>query len=804
MGRDTSQSVGPAGPGVFRLQSSLMALPGRRPGFQGMARWMPPAGQTLRRFCGRGACGISRVAEAGRLRLAEAVLHGGCLSGEFPAGKTGNRESGVCLVASPDWAAYIGIMQNEPSSLRPIRLLTPELCNQIAAGEVVERPASVVKELVENSLDAGATQVDIILENGGQTWIRVRDNGAGIPEAEMELAITRHATSKIATQADLWRITSFGFRGEALPSIASVSSLRLESAVQGPDGPVSAFLQVEQGRIVGRGPGALYRGTIVDVRDLFACVPARLKFLKTPATEFRRSQDWLSRIALARTDVGFVLSSGGQERQREVLRFSAGQSLERRLGQLWPAEIVERLRPFDLCVRGVRAFGLASPPELTQSRGDRMLLYVNGRAVNDRLLLRAAREAYKGRLVAREFPQLVLFVELPPDEVDVNVHPAKSEVRFQDEQAVFVAVLKAVATATEGTAGYGLADGAGSSETSAVTPAGVPCGGPAPVAADSRERVAAPRPLGFWGEADRERVVTTDFFAQSGNAEEPVASLPAGRSRAADRTEPAGQGAMQEEAFSASPFFVPPMSVREPGPSYGLTEPAAGGRGETCTLADPEETPARSEEPDNGQSVAVSQEAGGIVRVGGYTYLGQLGGTYLMLTRADQLLLVDQHAAHERVLVNRLRRGGLAGQGQALILPLEFPLGSTERERIEPCRDTLRAAGFECEFQADRLIVRAIPPFMDRAGAAAFMQETLLGLRDARTSDVLDGPDGLWARMACKAAIKAHDELALDEAAVLLAQWLGETYQRDFCPHGRPVALSWSVHDLDRLFKRKV
>ena len=706
-------------------------------------------------------------------------------------------------VASPGAAGYIQAMQNESFSCRPIQLLSPELCNQIAAGEVVERPASVVKELVENSLDAGATQVDIILENGGQTWIRVRDNGSGIPENEMELAVTRHATSKIATQADLWRITSFGFRGEALPSIASVSSLRLESAVRGQDGPVSAFLQVEQGRIVGRGPGALHRGTIVDVRDLFACVPARLKFLKTPATEFRRSQDWLTRIALARTDVGFVLASGGPDRQREVLRFPAGQTLERRLGQLWPAEIVDRLRHFDLTVRGVRAFGLASPPELTQSRGDRILLYVNGRAVNDRLLLKAAREAYKGRLIAREFPQLVLFVELPPDAVDVNVHPAKSEVRFQDEQAVFVAVLKAVGTALE-------ASGEGKGTDPRMEPPELFAAGTAanlseitPAEPDTGGRVArraTPRPLGFWGEADRSRIVSADFFAQTATPD-PVVSLPEDGRRSAEPQDPTADQHVLDNMSCSSASATPPLCLRESEFFYGVPSPAenhAGTLPKSGGLSESSEPAA-----DGGQAVDVTRQTGGSLRVGPYLYMGQIGGTYLILAREDRLLVVDQHAAHERVLVNRLRRGGLAGKGQALMLPLEFPLGSNERERIEPCRDTLRAAGFECEFQATRLLVRAIPPFMDRAGAAAFMQETLLGLRDARTSDVLDGPDGLWARMACKAAIKAHDELAPDEAAALLAQWLGETYQRDFCPHGRPVALAWSVGELDKLFKRK-
>lgn len=719
---------------------------------------------------------------------------------------------------------------------RHIRLLPPELRNQIAAGEVVERPASVVKELVENSLDAGATRVDVFLENGGQSCIRVQDDGAGIAPGELELAVTRHATSKIASMDDLEHIASYGFRGEALPSIASVARFSMESAVTGADGGTEASrIVVEFGRLLAVEPSALHRGTIVEVRDLFTNIPARLKFLKTPATELKRAQDWLVRLALARCDVGFTLRAG----EREALRFLPGQSLRDRLAQLWPRLVVEALRPFDAERHGIRARGLAALPSVSQQRGDRILLYVNGRSVSDKRLLAAVREAYKGRITSRDYPQVVLFVDMPPDMVDVNVHPAKSEVRFRDESSVFSAVLHAV-------------QGALVSDVESVLDAAREADDARPVAAQSRLwDDLPPRPQGFWGSADAAPLMrhaedetredegqwqvrrpdaddgtVPGSVTETGDVADAPSVPPSSGSAAAfasGRTSAVGlREAVAPSAFSAASFAEDAEgtgrlsadrqeffeSARQTArtampPEHVATMAGQDDAGHAAEQAPAPETDGPEVLPGAGDAAcgpdtAVTDESAAgrhELVVGGLTYLGQVAETYLVLRDASgALMLLDQHAAHERVLYERLRKGAFAGTAQCLALPLELALQPVEEERFLEVRDNLERMGFDVSCSGGRLLARGIPPSLSRSEAGEFLREVLAGRKD----DIR----AMFISLSCKGAIKAGQRLADDEATALLRQWL-HTPEREYCPHGRPSILRWDAVALEKLFKRR-
>lgn len=627
----------------------------------------------------------------------------------------------------------------------PIRLLPTELSNQIAAGEVVERPASVVKELVENSLDAGASQVDVRLDNGGQTLIAVQDNGSGIPARELELAVTRHATSKITQAGDLENITTYGFRGEALPSIASVSRFRIVSACadNGDTTGVARVLEVEHGRGVRSSVASLPIGTLVEVRDLFANLPGRLKFLKNPSTELKRAQNWLARLALAKTEVGFSLRAG----DRQVARFDKGRDLSWRLRQIWPPEIVDELAPFASELHGVRVHGLAAPPQLRQPRADRVYFYVNGRAVGDKKMLAAVREAYKGRLISREYPQIVLFVEINPAEVDVNVHPAKTEVRFRNEAAIFSAVFGALG---------------GIFQDKPVM--------------SSPEPVTTPiayRP-GFWGEVDKPRLVSpvTRKFANSSEPWREIQPNPT-----------------QTPTFDPLPFPEgSPQAMREEAAGYLAGSLPSPQPVFSSPTTDFREEPSASE---------VARQCFPLVSetFGELEYLGQVAQTYLILRDATgALLLLDQHAAHERIIYHRIERGNMSGDSQPLLIPLDMELAPACAGRLGNIEPTLRQFGFDFILAESVLRVTSVPGLLGRGSSREFLLEAL--------SERRDDPNAIFAMMACKSAIKAGQKLSRDEAIGLISQWL-ETPQAQFCPHGRPCVLRWDSAALEKMFKRR-
>jgi DNA mismatch repair protein MutL len=640
---------------------------------------------------------------------------------------------------------------------RRIKLLSAELRDQIAAGEVVERPASVLKELLENSLDAGATEIIIKTEDGGQSYLSVRDNGCGIEPEDLALAVSSHATSKISSFNDLLSVTSYGFRGEALPSIASVAKVRISSLAQNgearagresPDVADAAFIEVNYGRVEAQGQAVLPYGTLVEVRDIFSNVPARLKFLKTNATELKRCQDVVTRAALAREEVAFVFYSG----TRELYRFMQGEDLRSRLTRLWPPQITSALGDVDLIRPGLKIRGLVGHPGAAQPKGDRMLFYVNGRAINNRLLQQAVRQAYRGRLLAREYPQVVLFVEIDPQEVDVNVHPAKSEVRFRDERSVFGVVLRAVeqsVAALTGSSEFAVESGAAGNYQNFTDFSGRPeqaeleTGIDESGSKDSGFKEPQDKRLGFWGDLDKKFVA----------------------------------GAEVNESFA--PYSAAPDTDVQAGVFTERRHPEhLQPTADTLKIFSDE----------------LPKEPSGELP-GGFVYLGQLAQMYLMVIKGDKLLLLDQHAAHERVLMRRFTGEATAGQTQMLALPLELQLHPAEASMLQQLWGDLLKLGFSMRSAGGTTLnVNGIPPLLSRTEAREFLLEALAAQGNALQE--------LLIMMSCKGAIKAGQKLSNDEALMLLQEWLAVP-EREYCPHGRPAVLVFGVEELEKMFKRR-
>lgn len=639
---------------------------------------------------------------------------------------------------------------------RPIRALPDALVSQIAAGEVVERPASVVRELVDNALDAGAHQITVRLEAGGVRRIVVEDDGIGIDRAELPLALRRHATSKIASLAELEQVMTMGFRGEALAAIASIAELTLLSRTA--DAAHAWQLDAHDGELA---PAARATGTTVDVRELFFATPARRKFLKTDATELAHALEAVRRAALARPDVGFeVWHQGRLTAQWRSAPF------ERRLGDVLGSDFVDSSRPLEAAVGPIRLGGRVGQPEAARARADHQYLFVNGRFVRDRLVAHAIRSAYEDQLHGSRQPAYALFLQLPPDLVDVNVHPTKIEVRFRDGRAVHQAVQRAVQEALAPTRALSAIGDA----TAHASPADPAQAGAAPAA---RDALAAAAP-GAGNPA-----TPPPWQASLGLAAPPTTGLPGVREVA-----PAWRGRVEDTARGSGGLQAWEALRQGFGAGAGTAghAPQASAAGATgAAPADPGDWPL-------GRALA------------------QIGGAYVLAENRHGLVVVDMHAAHERVVYERLKRttaGAAQMPAQPLLEPLAIAATAAEVATAEAEQQTLGALGLDVSaLGPSTLAVRSRPAALPDADLAELTHAVLAELQHTGASRVVQrARDELLATMACHGAVRANRRLTLPEMDALLRE-MEATERADTCNHGRPTWRQVTLKDLDALFLR--
>ena len=596
-----------------------------------------------------------------------------------------------------------------------IRLLPDTLVNQIAAGEVVERPSSVVKELVENALDAGARRIDVELEEGGIRLIRIRDDGGGMGPEDIALAVERHATSKIGSLEDLECVGTLGFRGEALPSIASVSRFSITSR-RGDDAHGSR-LEVEGGKRLPPRPQAHPVGSTVEVRDLFFNVPARRKFLRAERTEYGHVEDWLRSLALARPGIELRLSHNGRP-SRSYRPVAADADALARVAEALGEEFTSRCLRLDHEGAGLRLHGWVGLPTASRSSADQQYFYVNGRAVRDRTVAHAVRQAYADVLFHGRHPAYVLFLEIDPRRVDVNVHPAKHEVRFRDGRLVHDFVYRTLHEALAGTRA-----GAAVAHAEGVT--------------------AAPSP-----------------------AASAYAPVQAGMS----------------------------LPVRETMAAYSLLYGAVG--------ADVGERDVALVEPEAGGTLAPADDR--VAPPLGFA-LAQLHGVFILAENAAGLVLVDMHAAHERITYERLKQaqdeGGI--RSQVLLVPVTLAVAEREADLAEREGDALAALGFELRRAGPQsLSVRAVPALLADEEPRALVLDVLDELREHGGSRVVEqARNELLATLACHTSVRANRKLGIAEMNALLRD-MEATERSGQCNHGRPTWVQLSKAELDRLFLR--
>ena len=595
-----------------------------------------------------------------------------------------------------------------------IQLLPDQLISQIAAGEVVERPAAALKELLENSLDAGSTDIQVMLMQGGVKQLRVADNGAGVAKDDLELALTRHATSKIASLEDLEAVASLGFRGEALASIASISRTQISSRAT--DSKHAWRISAEGSDLSALEPAALDAGTVVDVSDLYFNTPARRKFLKTEGTEFGHCEEAFNRIALSRPDVAFMLQHNGRALSR--LTVSAP---EQRFSAVLGAEFSAESFAVEESAAGLRLWGMAAKPTFNRNSRDTQYVYVNGRFVRDKLIAHAIRQAYQDVLHHDRHPAFVLFLELDPNLVDVNVHPSKTEVRFRDGQAIhrfiFHALHKSLATPTG-------ASNAVSAGHAGYNPFAIP------------ETVTANYPS-FQSQMNLSAQARPDFYQTL-------------------------FGGANSAPTDNSPTHVSGFNGSELQQEYAL-----------------------------GFAVA------------------QIHGVYILAQNSIGLVVVDMHAAHERIMYERLKTAldAKSVPMQPLLIAVSFNADrlevATVQESLNSNDNTMQQLGFDIAvLSPTTLAVRAVPTMLQDADAVTLARDVLRDLREYGASRALtERRNELLGTMACHAAVRANRQLAIPEMNALLRD-MEATERSGQCNHGRPTWFQVSMVDLDKMFMR--
>ena len=656
-------------------------------------------------------------------------------------------------------------LQTAPAERCSIRELPDELVSQIAAGEVVERPASVVRELVDNALDAGSAQVNVRLVAGGVRAILIEDDGIGIEAAELPLALKRHATSKIRSLDDLESVATMGFRGEALAAIASVSELALVSRT-----PAAAHAQRLDARSGELAPAARAQGTTVEVRELFFSTPARRKFLKSDSTELAHCIEAVRRHALVRPSVGFAVWHEG----KLVEQWRAADEAQR-IRDVLGDEFVDNSRPLAAEIGPIAIHGRVGLPAAARTRSDHQYVYVNGRYVRDRLIAHALRAAYEDVLHGQKQPAYVLFIEIDPARVDVNVHPTKIEVRFRDSGAIHQAVKRAVedVLAPSGATAPGANAGTGAVGTSFGTP-----GGFAAAAAAAVERLN-----GDGGAA-------TPGWNAAGLA--PARPWPL-----ASDARPLLAGATTASLFA-----------RAFGDS-GAPAPVAGGVldvGGTAVLEanEPAAAPAWTRPQGNDAAVAAVAQADATDWPLGRA-IAQIQGVYVLAENAHGLVVVDMHAAHERIVYERLKAGAATHDmpTQALLIPATFAATPAEHALVETHAETLRALGLDVSpLGPQTLAVRSLPAALLQADPVDLVRSVLADLAEVDASTLVQrARDDVLASMACHGAVRANRRLTLDEMNGLLRQ-MEATERSDQCNHGRPTWRQVTMKELDALFLR--